>query len=282
MSKAKHKAAPATTENTTTIEGTPLARFPLGTSAAMVTKKEIAETFETVPATAATRLALLARGPSTLIARGGNARILKTDGGRLVTHGEVVAGLLARAEIEAEVVDGARPEWVSCSVCKAPVRVPPGGALPSKCAVHMGHACMECGRARRGKGRPGMCAGCAKRTGKWSDILRKRNAALTPAQRSENARKAQASMTSEQRSAARRKGMASMTPDQRSEAARKGKTSMTSEQRSEAIRKGRASMTPEQRSAAARKWIASKTPEQRSEARHKAWATRRAKKLSSK
>lgn len=183
------------------------------------------------------------RGLAPLKSRGGKARLLKTESGKIVTHGQLVAGLLQKQAIEAEVVDGKRPEWISCEACKVPVKVHPG-PLPQKCRVCSGRACSECGAKRAARGIPGMCIGCAKRAGKF--II------------------------------AGRKAASSKTPEQRTEAARKGNAALTREQRSAAGRALQAQKTPEQRSESARKADTYKTPEQRIDAGRKAWDTRRA------
>lgn len=246
----------------------------------------MAEAFEDVPATAATRLALMARGPGTLVARGGKARLLKTESGKVVTHGEVLGGLLKRAEIEAEVVDGERPEWISCKTCKAPVKVTrASGTLPNRCGICTGAVCFVCKSKKTKRGQRSMCRKCAVDAGKYREASRKACAAETHEQRSERARKRNAAKTPEERSECARKAarelIARMTPEQLAE---RGHTmrhallaSTTPEQRSEIARKRNAARTPEQRSASAGKGKAAMTAEQRSAAMRKGHATRRAK-----
>lgn len=107
-----------------------------------------------------------ARGPAPLQAKGGRARLLKTESGRVVTHGEVMGALLARAEIEVAVVDGKRPEWIACEVCKVPVKVPPnGGPIPTQCKVCAGKICTSCGAPRaqnKSGGSYALCVECVK------------------------------------------------------------------------------------------------------------------------
>jgi hypothetical protein len=174
---------------------------------------------------------------------------------RDLTLAEVQIEIAKRHEIEFGVVDGA----VQQTVC---------AGWGGKCTKKPPKSAFHPNKIKRRQGEPWRCVACA---------MRKRNASMTPEQRSEVARKGKSSMTPEQRSEAARKGKSSMTPEQRSEVARKANASMTPEQRSEAARRSKASMTPEQRSEAARRSKASMTPEQRSEASRKGRAARRAK-----
>lgn len=141
-----------------------------------------------------------ARGPAPIRARGGVARLLKTESGRTVTHGEVVAGLLARASVEAEVIDGVRPEFVKCEACAKPIKVKPtGGALPRKCDRCVGRVCMSCGKKKRKSKTnvPEMCLDCSVKAGKRRAGAAKRHASMTPEERSRIAKKGAASMTEE-------------------------------------------------------------------------------------
>lgn len=61
--------------------------------------------------------------------------MLRTDAGTLVTHGQVLQGLLLRAQIEADVRDKERPAFVSCRECHAPVPVAATGPIPGRCDV---------------------------------------------------------------------------------------------------------------------------------------------------
>lgn len=164
------------------------------------------------------------RGPAPLHARGGRARLLKTESGRVVTHGEVMTGLLVRSEIEREVFDGRLPEWIACETCKIPVKVSVfGGRLPKKCDKCTGKKCVECGRLRGGaRGRPGPCKDCIGKNGGRSESMRKWIA--------EN-------RTSEQMRTAGRAGAAALTREQRALGARNMLSSRTDAQRSDAARK---------------------------------------------
>lgn len=162
-----------------------------------------------------------ARGPAPLQARGGRARLLKTESGRVVTHGEVVAGLLARAEIEVAVVDGKRPEWIACEVCRVPVKVThANGNLRRKCKACKEEAyytnCNECGnrvKKKHGKDKQ-VCKSCSMRIRIRENpaILAKVNdaakASMTHAQRVEHGRISSAKITDDQRRENGRRGAA--------------------------------------------------------------------------
>jgi hypothetical protein len=65
--------------------------------------------------------------------KGKRTRPIKTDAGRVVTHADLLQGLFERAAVEVAVVDGARPEWITCVDCGAVVKVPPVGGNPKRC-----------------------------------------------------------------------------------------------------------------------------------------------------
>ena len=191
--------------------------------------REIARVFE-----ARAAIAVEERGPAALRSRGGKARLLKTDTGKIVTHGEVLAGLLARAEIEVAVADGKRPEWVSCETCRVPVHVHHNGRIPSKCDVHSGKVCSECGKVRpSAKGEPGMCRACARSTGK----LKHGRDRIGHERRSANAKKMWARRSAKQRAALANKFSAGMTAEQRSEKSKRQAAAKTPEERSAMTRK---------------------------------------------
>lgn len=156
------------------------------------------------------------RGPAPLQARGGRARLLKTESGRVVTHGEVMAGLLTRAEIEVAVVDGKRPEWIACAVCKVPVKVVHStGFVPKMCKqCVMYTSCHECGsRVRRKRGMDKhVCKSCSMRI-----RIRENPAILLKVTNA-----ARDSMTHEQRAAHGRISNAKLTDEQRRENGRRG------------------------------------------------------------
>lgn len=209
---------------------------------------------------------LAERGPAPIKARGGRARLLKTESGRIVTHGEVMGALLARAEIEVAVVDGKRPEWIACADCKVPVKVVnTTGYPPRKCKVCSGKECCVCGGPRTKEGK-GMCRACTVKTGALSESLRKRHASMTPEQRKNNMRNAIESQK------------VSMPPDRRAELARKANEARTPEQKARIAEKARNQFSAEERSALSKANATAKTPEQRSESARKAWDTKRAKK----
>ena len=100
-----------------------------------------------------------------------------------------MGALLARAEIEVAVVDGKRPEWIACEVCKVPVKVPEKNTFSRKCRVCNGLECPDCGAQRKtptGKRNP--CRACSKAAGKFSEAQKSRQAALSAEERSEIAR----------------------------------------------------------------------------------------------
>ncbi len=66
-------------------------------------------------------------------ARPGPTRMLKTDGGRVVTHGEVMRGILKCEGIDRPVEDGRRPTTTICELCKAVVMVSARGVIPRVC-----------------------------------------------------------------------------------------------------------------------------------------------------
>lgn len=217
------------------------------------------------------------RGPAPLQARGGRARLLKTESGRTVTHGEVMGALLARAEIEVAVVDGKRPEWIACADCKVPVKVQKIGVIPIGCARCTGRECSACGKKRYGKGHPAMCKRCSVESGASKEATHKANAARTPEARQESARKGWSSRTPEQRAEQLRK-LTTKTHEQRSDAAHRWMSSRDPQHRSDAARKANESRTPEMRSELARKAVSARTPEQRRDVSLKAAATIRARK----
>ena len=54
---------------------------------------------------------------------------------RYVDHGQLLQGLLVRADVALEV-EGKRPLFVKCFDCGIPVRVPRMGTMPKRCRPH--------------------------------------------------------------------------------------------------------------------------------------------------
>lgn len=185
---------------------------------------------------------------------------MKTESGRIVTHGEVMGALLSRAEIEVAVVDGKRPEWVACEVCRVPVKVPEKNKFSLKCRVCNGLECPECGAQRKtATGKRNPCRGCSKAAGKFSEAQRNRQAALSAEERSRVARDQWAKIDEETRVRRHQKIRA---PETRAKIG--GKISIKW-----------AKKTDEEKREIAAKREAAKV---KSGAMNKAWATRRAKK----
>lgn len=92
-------------------------------------RREVARAFE-----AEASRVIAERGPVPIKARGGDCRLLQTPSGKIVTHGEVLAGLANKLEVEIAVIDGQRPSMTLCVGCKAPIKVrQSGGRIPSRC-----------------------------------------------------------------------------------------------------------------------------------------------------
>ncbi len=187
-----------------------------------------------------------ARGSAPLQAKGGRARLLKTESGRVVTHGEVMGALLARAEIEVAVVDGKRPDRLPCRECGLPVQQNRQGPDALFCAKHkLKKTCTGgCGKLVRRWG-SGFCRSCATRAamGNVSPEERSRRAsvgALKAKERwdgmSESERIAYAAEVSKRSFEMHRAKPFS----ERSKVAKKAKSTMTPEQRSEAVKKSHA------------------------------------------
>lgn len=162
---------------------------------------EVAKLFE-----ARAEAALAERGPAPLKPKGsGRTRLLKTDKGDIVTQGQLLQGLLKKAEIEAAVVDGRRPEFISCATCRAVVPVKRrSGTIPKRCKA--------CSRAHRARGRTGSCASCGAAIGKGA--LKKTG----KCHRCANGSVKRAPMSAEHRETCRkrmRQMNASTTPEQR-------------------------------------------------------------------
>ena len=175
----------------------------------------------------------------------GIARLLKTDTGKVVTHGQVLQGILKQAELDAEVQDGKRPRLVRCETCRGPVAVGPIGPFPRWCALCRIERCSKCSKEiTRSKKNSGLCRSCS---------MARRNARLSAEEKSSRGRKGaraqQASMTDEQKRAMYAKAVANMqaalTPDDR----RRNLGKTTSAQRSAAGKLGaaarNAAMSPE-------------------------------------
>lgn len=98
-------------------------------------KADLAAIFETTAAEA-----VEARGKAPLRAGPGRARLLRTESGRVVTHGEVVQGLFKKLEIEVQVIDGKRPAYARCSFvgCGEVFKVGRLGPPARFCAGHGG------------------------------------------------------------------------------------------------------------------------------------------------
>lgn len=159
---------------------------------------------------------------ATLRASRGIARVLKTESGRVVTHGEVMASLLSRAAIDAEVVDGKRPDFVMCRECSAPVKVSKSGPLPTKCMVCRGLLCSACRCPRRSAvTEPGMCRACAKSSGKNRSAALKREASMPTEEKSNRSKKGNSSRSSVSRSTNASSASRSLTFEQRSDASKR-------------------------------------------------------------
>jgi hypothetical protein len=83
------------------------------------------------------------RGPVPVVARGGAMRMLRTDAGELVTHGDVLEGAAAKAGIEL-LTEGRRPTMFICA-CRAVVAVGARGKIPTACAKCRRKARVESG-----------------------------------------------------------------------------------------------------------------------------------------
>lgn len=118
-------------------------------------KSDVATLFEH-----AAKEALDARGKAPLRAGPGRVRLLRTESGRVVTHGEVVRGLFKKLDIEVQVVDGKRPVATKCN-CGAVLLISPIGG--------MRRFCDTC-RVRRTK-KPCITAGCANMASKLQSTL---------------------------------------------------------------------------------------------------------------
>lgn len=116
-------------------------------------KAQISADFE-----ALAKQAIADRGPSEVKAKRGKARLLKTDTGKTVTHGQVLQGLLTKAEIEAAVIDGRRPPVVFCEKCNTLVKASCRGPIPRLCAACRKH------EWRAERQRSGGCVACGAPT----------------------------------------------------------------------------------------------------------------------
>lgn len=86
----------------------------------MSARRDVAEAFAAIQAQA-----LEERVPVIKPRGGGSTRVLRTDSGRVVTHGDVLRGLLKKEDVNAQVQDSKKavPRYVVCEVCKKPVAV---------------------------------------------------------------------------------------------------------------------------------------------------------------
>ena len=169
------------------------------------------------PSNKAEKLALAADVAPLLRRRAGRGRsvtLVGKDGAPVgtVTDIDIAKSLLARSEIEFDVLPGKRPAWVSCKTCKRPVEVQKLARVPVYCRPGT-HSC-PCGKVLTG-GRGRAClAGKKCRSCTSGDVGRteQRNAALE---------KARLAMTREQRAAAAKKARASDTEEQKKERSRR-------------------------------------------------------------
>src|SRR6267378_319423 len=145
-----------------------------------------------------------------------------------MTESEYKRALAERAGYELPVEEGVRPLQVTCKACGKIFEVPKTGWVPVRCKQCSAPKCSTPGcnkelnkdamrpcKIRQRKGALPMCRRC-----QLSETLRKQ-ASMTPGQRSEVSRKANAAMTPGQRSERMRKQQAAMTPEQHSERMRK-------------------------------------------------------------
>lgn len=123
--------------------------------------------------------AIESRGKAPLRAGPGRVRLLRTDSGRVVTHGEVVQGLFKKLDIEVQVIDGKRPTHARCQFtgCVTIFELNRNGTLRKYCKDHStsekGHvarikcvtptcfALVRIVHSRGGRAVTGLCRRCA-------------------------------------------------------------------------------------------------------------------------
>lgn len=122
---------------------------------------------------------LTSTGRRIIKAKPGRARVLKTDSGRSITHGQLISGLLKQANVDVRVIDGKLPSHVDCMVCGLPVEVKGRGKgfLPNghrSCMLNRAWGtCKTCGAEikRDASRRNGLCKRCALKKPRSDDAF---------------------------------------------------------------------------------------------------------------
>lgn len=82
---------------------------------------------------------LAERKPLVKAKGNGATRLLRTESGKVISHGDLIRGLLKREHIEIEVQEGKRPTGGICD-CGRPFRIGARGSIPKTCKRCRPHA----------------------------------------------------------------------------------------------------------------------------------------------